>query len=329
MPVKLLEHADVVQPFMLHHASIRGRLVRLSGVLERVLHHHDYPPAVQHVLGELVTLAAMLSAQLAEDAILTLQVKGDGLVRFLVVDASHGGAVRGYAHYEDEALPALHALSRDGVRVQDILGKGYLCITLDTGRDEPYQGIVPLEGESLSEAVEHYFSQSQQLEAMFHVFVEQHTLADGVQVWVSGGVMLEQMPEEGGIHAENDNEKTPADEDSAPHNSAPHNEEEALLDAALKSWDYNTLLVRTATEEELCDPHLAPSALLYRLFNENGVWVHDVQPVRAECRCSRDKLIAVLKSMDKNELEAVAEDGVLGVTCQFCNTEHVFTVADI
>lgn len=310
--IGLVRHEDMVQPFMLHQSSLRGRMVRLCPAIDTILTRHDNPAPVNRMLGELLTLAAMLSANLPEDGILTLQAKGDGPVAFLVVDAVHGGGLRGYASLAEGGAEAIAALEKQGYEgtLNEMMGNGYLAITLDMGYGDPYQGIVPLEGRTLSDAVTNYFTQSQQLDIMFHLRIDRRMDTDGNRHWAAGGIMLERMPEEGGIPA-----------------SKPHALEEE--EAGLRGWEYNALLVDTATPDELLDPHLAPSALLYRLFNEGGVWIHETQPVSANCRCSRGKIAGVLASLGGESLEDMAVDGAITVTCQFCNKEEVFTLEEV
>lgn len=308
--IGLVRHEDMVQPFMLHQSSLRGRMVRLCPAIDTILTRHDNPAPVNRMLGELLTLAAMLSANLPEDGILTLQAKGNGPVGFLVVDAVHGGGLRGYASLSEGGAEAIEAMEKEGREgtLNEMMGNGYLAITLDMGYGDPYQGIVPLEGRTLSDAVTHYFTQSQQLDVMFHLRIDRRMDTDGSRHWAAGGIMLERMPEEGGI---------------------PSAKPISLEEEGLRGWEYNALLVDTATPDELLDPHLAPSALLYRLFNEGGVWIHETQSVFANCRCSRGKIAGVLASLGEEALEDMVVDGAITVTCQFCNKEEVFTPEEV
>lgn len=318
--IGLVRHEDVVQPFMLHKSSVRGRMVRLSPVIETILTRHNNPPLAGRLLGELLTLAAMLSANLPEGGVLTLQAKGNGAIRFVVVDAVHGGALRGYVDLAEGGHAALESLEHTtpDPDLAALMGVGYIAITLDVGFGEPYQGIVPLEGHSIAEAVQHYFTQSQQIDVLFNLSVNRRVSLDGQTRWAAGGIMLERMPEEGGKPLEPDLNGGRVLRAAA-----------VKPDEALHGWEYNALLVETATEEELLDPHLAPSALLYRLFNEAGVWVHDTKPLSADCRCSREKIATVLQGMGKATIEEMKVDGVISVTCQFCNREERFAEADL
>lgn len=307
----LVRHHDIIQPFMLHNSVMRGRLVRLDNVLNAILSRHAYHDVVAKYLAEMLMLGAMLSSNLPEGGILTLQVKGNGAVSLMVVDVQHDGSIRGYANMSEASLNALNEIAKTSShpRVEDVFGTGYLAITLDTSRGEPYQGIVPLEGESLADAVTHYFTQSQQLEVMFHHCVSRRMDTEGKPHWIAAGIMLERMPE------------------FAAHSMPP-----TMLDgegAENNNWNYQSLVVRTASEEELSDPFLAPSALLYRLFNEGGVWVYDTQAMYDQCRCSREKITRVLSSISVSELKDMCVDGVISVQCQFCSREEVFTPDEV
>lgn len=282
--------------------------------IDTILTRHNNPASVNRLLGELLTLAAMLSANLPEQGILTMQAKGNGPVSFLVVDAVHGGGLRGYASLAEGGGAAVEALehSKEDIRLGSLMGTGYLAITLDMGYGDPYQGIVPLEGDTLCDAVAHYFTQSQQLDVMFHLSIDRRMDTDGGKHWAAGGIMLERIPTEGGIGA------APAPEGLVP-----------AAEDGIKGWHYNALLVDTATQEELLDPHLAPSALLYRLFNEGGVWIHHPQPLSADCRCSRQKIAGVLASLGADSLTDMVVDGAITVTCQFCNKEEIFALEEL
>lgn len=319
--IELLRHEDFVQNFALHNSSIHGRVVRMGNVLDEILNRHENPLIVNKLLGEMITLAAMLSAGLPEGGILTIQARGDGMLNLLVADATADGQIRGYADTNDdnETKTKLEELSKNldeaDIELTELMGKGYIAITLDTGSGEPYQGIVPLEGKSLSDAIHGYFTQSQQMGVNLRIFVNKRVREDKTERWRAGGLMIEQLPED--YIAGNDNES----EDKADYNVDYGDQSE---------WEYNSLLINTATEEEILDPHLAPQALLYRLFNEGGVWVEDINTeLSSDCRCSREKIVNFLETMSEEDINDMIKDDVIEVTCQFCNSAEVFDDADI
>ena len=196
-------------------------------------------------------LAAMLSSRLKSHGILTMQLKGDGLVKFVVVDAVYGGALRGYAEIAPGAAETIEALSLQGeLTLQDLLGKkGYLAITLDKGSGSPYQGIVALSGDSLSEAVQAYFTQSEQTEVMVRVSVGRERVAgEKAGKWCAGGIMLQQIPHEGGTRIEGSNQI---------HYEGMHPKEQ---------WQRSKMFAETVQDHELLDSLLTAPELLYRLF---------------------------------------------------------------
>ncbi len=298
-------YSDFIQPFLIDHSSIRGRMVRVSKVLDNILNAHNYPLAVSLHLAEQIVIACMLSATLDKGGILTVQAKGNGPVRFIVVDVMAGGIIRGYAQVDEDALKKVIGQSKSKKPpVSEILGKGYLAVTLDEGNSkERYQGIVELQGETLSDAFRGYFMQSHQGEISVNIAVQAPTKTN--KHWLGGGIIIERMPAEGGKQKERSTEE---------------------LD---EIWNRTRIFMQTLKSKEMLDENITPQNLLYRLFNEDGVWVYKLQHVEAGCRCSRDRIRTVLKSIPREELIAELYNGKMSVNCQFCNKSEVFTRADI
>jgi molecular chaperone Hsp33 len=296
---------DFIQPFLIDHSAIRGRLVRLEGVLDTILKAHAYPTEVSLLLAEQIVLAALLSATLSDEGILTVQAKGDGPVRFIVVDVMAGGVMRGYAEVRKGAFATKGKSRAKKATLPEVMGKGYLAVTYDPGpKGQRYQGIVELKGDTLSEAFEGYFERSQQGEVKLHVSVRKPGRTH--KHWAGGGMIIERMPLEGGTESE----FTPEEQNDL--------------------WKRTGLFMRTLKDDEMLDSEVTPQNLLYRLFNEDGVWVYKLQPVKAGCRCSRERVETVLQSLPPEELRATLDDeGKLSIHCQFCNKRELFTRADI
>ncbi|MGH7123005.1 MAG: Hsp33 family molecular chaperone HslO, partial [Stellaceae bacterium] len=230
-----------------------------------------------------------------------LQTKGDGPIRLLVADVTTRGAVRGYAQFDGEKLA--EALATGAASVPRLLGAGYLAFTVDQGEDtERYQGIVALEGATLAECIHHYFRQSEQIAAGIKVAIDRG--ADGA--WRAGSLLIQKLP----------------DDERAEFLGT----REELDDG----WRRALILMGSATSEELTDPELSPEDLLYRLFHEDGVRVFPTHAVRAECRCSRERIDRVLRSLPLEERQGLGEaDGSVTVTCEFCSTSYRFERDDV
>ncbi|HEX5078384.1 MAG TPA: Hsp33 family molecular chaperone HslO [Geminicoccaceae bacterium] len=279
---------DLQRPFQLERSALRGRLVRLGGALDRILTRHDYPEPVGQLLGELLVLTAALAGGLRFKGTFSLQAKGSGPVSLLLADYTHDGALRGYARFD-----AARLADASGVA---LLGDGRLALTVDQGdAGAAYQSIVELTGASLTECMQTYFRQSEQLSTGLKVAVGR--VAEGGR-WRGGGVMVQRLADQ--PLADRDNERQ-------------------------EDWHRTMLLLGTATEAELLDPHLPADSLLYRLFHEEGVRVFTLQDVRFGCRCSRERVERLLRSFPDAELEEMRQDdGLLVVTCQFCNVGFRF-----
>ncbi|MEM6491172.1 MAG: Hsp33 family molecular chaperone HslO [Pseudomonadota bacterium] len=307
------EADDRVLPFHIDGADVRGRLVRLGPALDAILTAHAYPRPVQALLGEAVTLSALLAGMLKYEGVFTLQIRGAGPVDLLVCDATSGGDLRGYARFDADA-PDLVDLSADAAaaarrdadvarqETSRLLGKGHLAFTVDQGaHTQRYQGVVALDGPTLVDCVHHYFDQSEQLRARFRVAVGEALSPGGGGGWRAGGVAVQKLP--------------PATTNYAPEDGPPEDE----------GFNRARILMESATADELLDPAPAPDRLLYRLFHEDGVRVFPAAPLSQNCRCSRGKLLAALARLPAADRAEIAEPGAVEVQCEFCNTEYVFT----
>jgi molecular chaperone Hsp33 len=291
---------DIVQPFRLDPFALRGRLVRLGPTVERILTQHDYPEPVATLLGEAITLAVLLAGALKYDGVFTLQTKGDGPVRLLVADVKTDGAVRGYAQYDAKRLGEV-APPAGNPSVPDLLGAGYIAFTVDQGDDtERYQGIVEIVGATLAECAQHYFRQSEQIQAGLKLAVAR---AGEEGAWRAGGLMMQRVPPEGG--------HTPIGDDVE------------------DTWRRVMVLMSSTTPAELVAPDLPPRRLLWRLFHEEGVRVYDTHPVEARCRCSRERVAGILRAFPADEIDEMRQEAVTTVTCEFCNTRYEFTAEDL
>lgn len=303
--LNLTSSDDLVQPFQIDAPGLRGRHVRLGPVVDEILRRHEYPEPVAQLLGKTLSLAAALAGALKYEGVFTLQTKGDGPISLMVADVTSAGHMRGYAQFDAEKLA--HART-GGAEVPRLLGAGYLAFTVDQGADtDRYQGIVELDGATLADCVHHYFRQSEQIEAGIRVACG---LVDGH--WRASAMMLQRLPAEGGFQ----------DED-APANRA------ASQEIADDDWRRALLLMGTGPDAELLAPELGARELLFRLFHEEGVRVYPAQELSAKCRCSRQRVAGMLRSLPRAEIEELKTDGVVSVTCEFCNTHYRFDDADL
>jgi molecular chaperone Hsp33 len=280
---------DLVAAFQIEGQPVRGRLVRLGAAVDDVINRHDYPEAVANLLGEACALAALVGASLKFEGRLILQAQGDGPVAYVVADYDTTGALRGYCRYDaSRVAEASNGFARPGAKT--LLGEGVFIMTVDQGPDtERYQGVTPIEGETLALCAERYFAQSEQTPTRVRLAVGQADSGDGPK-WRAGGILMQNIAE-----------------DQARGETA-------------EAWTEAQFLFETIGEDELVDPTLTPETLLYRLFHEQGVRLFPARPLKAFCRCNEERILTVLKAFGAEERAGMVEpDGRIHVTCEYCS----------
>jgi molecular chaperone Hsp33 len=286
---------DFVSAFQIEGEPVRGRIARMGAVVHDILTRHDYPEPVANLLGEACALAALVGASLKFEGRLILQAQGDGPVSYVVADYDTEGALRGYCRYDaDRVAEVSTGFSLPGAKT--LLGKGAFVMTLDQGPDsERYQGVTPIEGETLALCAEHYFAQSEQTPTRVRLAVGQVRDA-GAARWRAGGVILQNIAEDDARGETRD------------------------------AWETAQAYFETLGEDELIDPALPAERLLYRLFHETGVRMFEPRALRAFCRCSEERIRGVLRSFPVEErAEMVEADGKIRVTCEYCSRVYELT----
>lgn len=281
---------DQTLGFAIPGQHARGRLARLGPVLDIILEAHAYPPAIEKLLAEALTLTALIGSTLKDPTgQLTLQAQTqNGIVTLLVCDY-RGGELRGYVQYDADRLaeapadPTLFAL----------FGEGYLAITFDLAvTKDRYQGIVPLDGETLAEAAQNYFVQSEQIPTLINFGCRR----DAEGRYVAAGLFLQHLPE-----GEDGRERL--------HTKLDHPE-----------WEHVSVLGRTMGGDELTDLAVPLETLIWRLFNEEAeVRVLARTELSKGCRCDADYVASVMSKFSPEQRREMAdENGLIQVGCAFC-----------
>lgn len=282
---------DFSLTFQIEGLAIRGRLVRLGPALARVLGPHNYPRPVAEIMAETVTLAATLGSALKYDGIFGLQTQGDGPVSLMIADVTSGGAIRGYARFDDEKIKLLPV--NIDAPVPRLLGAGHMAFSVDQGvHSERYQGISELDGPTLAECAHHYFRNSEQLESAIWLGADLGKNQSGVGA-VAGALMIQRMPQSGtDIEDEED------------------------------GWRRAVAILSSLRRDELLSNELSAEDLLYRLYHEDGVRIFEKRKLFYQCRCSEKKVINTIKSFPLEEI--TDDDGNVHVTCEFCKQVYAF-----
>ena len=273
---------NVLNRYLFEDLSVRGELVQLDEAYQRIISSKEYPAALQKLLGELLVSATLLTATLKFEGSITIQLQGDGPVSLAVINGDHDQKIRGVARWEGDIA--------DDASLHDMMGKGYLVITIEPKKGERYQGVVGLEGETLADVIEGYFANSEQLKTRLWIRTGEH---EGKAH--AAGMMIQVMPDGTG---------TPED------------------------FEHLEQLTDTVKNEELFT--LPANELLYRLYNQDKVRLYEPQPVEFHCGCSRERSGAAIITVDKTEIyDILAEEGSISLHCDYCGTSYTFDESEV
>ncbi|MBK1891056.1 Hsp33 family molecular chaperone HslO [Undibacterium sp. 14-3-2] len=284
---------DTLQKFMFEHAGVRGELVEMESAWQQMQSHQTYPPAVQTMLGELMAAAALLSANLKFNGTMIMQIHGDGPVKLMVVECDSELRLRATAKLADDAVIEDHETLKDLVHAH---GHGRFVITLDPNDKLPgqqaYQGIVPLDGDSIATVIENYMQRSEQLDTKLWLAANDK---------VTRGMLLQKLPKTGGS--------------------------ESQVEDEAEAWNHAVMLGDTLKKDEMLNHDIA--TLMHRLFWEQTLRVFDPLQPSFHCSCTREKVGDMLKMLGIDEVEsAIAEFGKLDINCDFCGKHYGFDPVD-
>jgi molecular chaperone Hsp33 len=289
---------DTLQKFIFDNAAVRGELVEISDTWREIQARHGYPKAVRAMLGEMVAASALLSANLKFNGSIVMQIHGDGPVRLLVVECDADLRIRATAKLAPDAEVADDATLTDLLNVN---GKGRFVITLDPLEkmpgQQPYQGIVPLDGENVATVIENYMMRSEQLDTRLWLAADDK---------ISRGMLLQKLPR---------------------HSGKADQTVQATEEEDLETWNRAVVLGSTLKQEELLSTDI--ETLLNRLFWEETIRVFDPQHPQFHCSCTREKVGNMLKMLGQPEVESALSDlGELGINCDFCGKHYSFDKVD-
>jgi molecular chaperone Hsp33 len=274
-------NSDNLFRFLFQNRNVRGELVQLADSLDQMLLHHDYPQPVKQLLAELVAATSLLTATLKLDGDIAVQIQGDGPIRFAAVNGTDQQQFRGVVRMQAE-------ISGDSFR--ELIGEGYLLVTITPKQGERYQGIIPLSGDSLTSTLEAYFAQSEQLPTRLYLYTDlqaAHCRA--------AGFMLQVLPV--------DQQKAKAD------------------------FEDLVILSDTLTKDEIFS--LPAEQLLYRLFHQEEVELFTPQKVSFVCGCSKEKCASAIISLGRDIINEHIAEGKLDINCEYCNKNYHFSPDDL
>ncbi|MCJ8323533.1 MAG: Hsp33 family molecular chaperone HslO [Rhizobiales bacterium] len=309
MTDNIIELDNVVIPFRIENAAVRGEIARLKSSINDVLKDHNYPEVIAKMVAKMVILTSLLGSSIKFKGRLIIQTQTSGPLNMLVVDYhtdgnyENAGKFRASARFNKKALAALETTSD-----AELLGTGQMVITIDQGGDmKEYQGIVALDNISLEEAARQYFGKSEQMLTEIRLAAE---FDKDNKTWNAGGLMIQSVAAQGGSNAELD--------------------EEELKEQQIADWENARALMLTVKDNELISDKNDSQGLLFQLFHEKGVRCYMPQPLEAFCQCSVERIEDMLSQFSQQERVEMAQEnpkkpGYIQVACDFCGKEYEFT----
>lgn len=275
---------DIRQRFYIHECPVRGEVVAIQNTLTTILAQRDYPQAIQVLLGEMLVASALLASTLKIQGRISLQIQSAGTLKWAMAECNHLGEVRALAEFTGDPH---FSSAKDSSTILSNLVNPVLFINIEPEFGERYQGIVPLDHDTLSECLMQYYDLSAQIPTRISL------ASNGTS---AGGILIQLLPRT--------------------------EEEQEFVDQDL--WPRLTLLTNTIKAEELTD--LPPQEILYRLYNEEDVRLPEIENIRFGCTCSKEKCAEALTQIGEDAVkETLLEQNPIEMNCQFCNTTYRFS----
>ncbi|KPH56732.1 molecular chaperone Hsp33 [Pseudoalteromonas porphyrae] len=273
---------DLLHRYTFEKLDVRGELVQIEHTYNEMIAGHNYPAPVKALLGELLVATCLLTATLKFEGDIAVQLQGDGPVKYAVINGDDKQNMRGIARIQSEVT---------GSTVKELIGNGVMVLTITPDKGERYQGIVPLEHDTLAECLEAYFAQSEQLQT--RLWFATDTTQDKAK---ASGLLLQVLPV---------------------------NKEKSITD-----FTHLEALSNTIKDKELLE--LDANTVLTRLYHEDNPRVYEPQAIQFKCGCSREKTITALVNIGQQELlNDVAENGEIKISCHYCLKDYSFNEQEI
>lgn len=269
---------DKLYRYLFKNRAVRGEWVRLNQSFTDTLNTHHYPKAVQNLLGEMMVATSLLTATLKFTGSITVQIQGDGPLSLALVNGSDEQKIR--------ALARLQGDIRDGMTLNEMIGKGVLVITITPTEGERYQGVIALDKPTITECLEEYFERSEQLQTQLLIRTGE---INGNPV--AAGMLLQIMPD--GVGEDGD-------------------------------FEHLATLTATVKDEEIFA--LSAEELLYRLYHEETVEIYPPQNVEFFCGCSQERSGSALLLLEETEIDEILAEhnGSIDMQCECCGTHYLF-----
>jgi len=277
----IIQH-DRLMRFLFEDFSIRGEFVTINKIYQAILENHNYPEPVKQLLGELLVVTCLLTATLKFEGNITVQLHGDGPLSLAVINGNNHQQMRGIARIKEDI--------NSESTLKEMIGNGYMIITIAPNKGKHYQNIVVLEKETLSECIEDYFRRSEQLPTRLFIRVKKDNKNP-----LAAGILLQILPSD---------------------------------DRHINGLEHLAILTETVKTEELLE--LSTEEMLHRLYHQETVRLFDEKSITFRCGCSHERCAVSLMTLSKDEIKTILnENGHIDLLCDYCGKHYIFDQIDI
>lgn len=277
---------DTLHRFIFEDTDIRGNYVKLNHTIEEATQHQALPQNIQIALGELMVASSLLASTLKLDGSLTLQIQTNGSLKLLIAECNENLGIRGTVKWNGPI---------ESIAPIDLIKEGHFIITLiQKNAKTPYQGIVPMEGNSISELLENYMLRSEQIQTKLWIHSQEN---------IFHGLLIQKLP----------------------FNSSA----EALdHDAMISAWE--DIVMSADKSFKTIHPELEASKILQTIFSSETIRLFDPSYPNFACSCSKKSVENMLRLIGKKECESIIEEqSSITIHCDFCNECYKYSEDEV
>jgi len=277
---------DTLHRFIFENTDIRGNYVKLNHTIEEATQHQALPQNIQIALGELMVASSLLASTLKLDGSLTLQIQTNGSLKLLIAECNENLGIRGTVKWNGPI---------ESIAPIDLIKEGHFIITLiQKNAKTPYQGIVPMEGNSISELLENYMLRSEQIQTKLWIHSQEN---------IFHGLLIQKLP---------------------------FNSSAEALDHDSTTGVWKDIVMSADKSFKAIHPTLEASKILQTIFSSETIRLYDPSYPNFACSCSKKSVENMLRLIGKKECESIIEEqSSITIHCDFCNECYKYSEDEV
>ena len=287
---------NLVIPFQIDN-KVKGTIVRLSSVASNII-DDTHPNNVKSILADSISITASIGSRMKNDGVFSFHAQSDGIIKTIFIDLNNNSSIVGYISVKEFK-------NIENLSFKELITNGILALNIKEGKfSKNYQGIVEINGNSIKDAIHNYFNSSKQVKSVFKLYnIFDFKKCESKNNHIAGAIKLELMPE---INNFNNMEKLNED------------------------WETILMFLETMHSREFLNVKKTSKEILMNLFGNYEIKIFDEIILNNDCKCSNERVLNTLKSMDKKEIKFLfSRKKFIEVVCEFCKTKRIYKEQDL